>query len=70
MTGPEHYREAERLINEARTTAKGFTPNPPQSYAQKIAEAQVHAMLALATATGVSDDGREWQSVAGSKFSG
>jgi len=27
-------------------------------------------MLALAAATGVSDDGREWQSVAGSKFSG
>jgi hypothetical protein len=47
-----------------------FTPNPPQSYAQTIAEAQVHAMLALAAATGVSDDGREWQSVAGSKFSG
>jgi hypothetical protein len=51
MTGPEHYREAERLITEARITPEGFTPNASQSYAQTIAEAQVHAVLALAAAT-------------------
>lgn len=36
MTGPQHYREAERLLNG--------TP-------EEIAEAQVHATLALAVAT-------------------
>jgi hypothetical protein len=38
MTGPEHYREAERLLNL-------ITPQP-----DVIAVAQVHAALALAAA--------------------
>jgi hypothetical protein len=70
MIGLEHYREAERLITEARTTAEASKLESSHRYAQTIAEAKVHAMLALAAATGVSDDGREWQGVAGSKFSG
>jgi hypothetical protein len=43
MTGPEHYREAERLIAEARTTAQASTLESTHRYAQTIAEAQVHA---------------------------
>jgi len=45
MTGPEHYREAERLlaIAAASTDAPGIT-------AQVTAEAQVHATLALSAA--------------------
>lgn len=39
MTGPEHYREAERLLKDEYRTA------------QSIADAQVHATLALAAAT-------------------
>jgi hypothetical protein len=69
MIGPEHYREAERLIAGARSTAEASTLESSRHYPQAIAEAQVHAMLALAAATGVSDDGREWHSVAGNKFS-
>jgi hypothetical protein len=51
MTGPEHYREAERLLATAYednlTTYEGENP----AAARNIAEAQVHATLALAAAT-------------------
>jgi hypothetical protein len=51
MTGPEHYREAERLLAEADV--------PPQQRAEPgwltadelVVAAQVHATLALAAAT-------------------
>lgn len=39
MTGPEHYREAEKLLRD------------PYRTAESIAEAQVHATLALTAAT-------------------
>ncbi|TXS50127.1 hypothetical protein [Streptomyces sp. t39] len=60
MTGPEHYRKAERLLcDEYRTD-------------RSVAEAQVHAMLALAAATAgastrsgsTSADDRAWQEAA------
>ncbi|MEU1141820.1 hypothetical protein ABZ392_33930 [Streptomyces sp. NPDC005885] len=53
MNGPEHYREAERLLSEASFT--GITGNPvtrdgmpvrPELQAALIARAQVHATLA------------------------
>ena len=43
MTGPEHYREAERLLQHPRDV-------------QDVAAAQVHATLALAAATAFSSD--------------
>lgn len=49
MTGPEHYREAERLI------AVDDLHDPPTS--GNIALAQVHATLALAAATALNDSG-------------
>lgn len=54
MTGPEHYREAERLIADV-TDEDGTTP-AAEMYragwaAETIAIAQVHATLALAAAT-------------------
>ena len=52
MTGPEHYREAERLIKQANGIMDGF---PGDTYAQTVAEAQVHATLALAAATALVD---------------
>lgn len=76
MTGPEHYREAERLI-------KGLTTDTGAVYVedgneQILALAQVHATLALAAATAMSApldaepdsglppaDAREWNRVAG-----
>jgi hypothetical protein len=70
MTGPEHYRQVEQLIATARDTAQAPTLESTHRHAQTIAEAQVHAMLALAAATGVSSDSREWHDVAGTKLSG
>lgn len=44
MTGPEHYREAERLLANLDLC-------PREAEAKVIAEAQVHATLALTAAT-------------------
>lgn len=62
MTGPEHYREAELLLAEAQATAthavkkatngEAFDAEEASRLAQgAFAAAQVHATLALASAT-------------------
>lgn len=63
-TGPEHYAEAERLLEAARADFRAVA-DPSQDVAPKayamayeratvaINAAQVHATLALAAATGV-----------------
>ncbi|MFJ9012283.1 hypothetical protein [Streptomyces canus] len=73
MTGPEHYREAERLLADAGVEgAEGTYFVRPES----LAAAQVHATLALAAATALSDPARSapratvpewdaWQKAAG-----
>lgn len=56
MNGPDHYLEAQRLINESRYAADEW----PKRASQYLAEAQVHATLALAAATlhsGSNDNG-------------
>lgn len=49
LTGPEHYREAERLLSQV-----GVAPSDPPAIAYnemgRLAAAQVHATLALAAA--------------------
>jgi hypothetical protein len=56
MTGSEHYAEAERLVTKARSLGGGDTYNGAQVRPQVIlAEAQVHATLALAAATAHQD---------------
>jgi hypothetical protein len=47
MTGPEHYREAERLLAERHELLE-YSSDP---CTELLAEAQVHATLALAAAT-------------------
>jgi hypothetical protein len=47
MTGPEHYREAEKLIDYADAIMDGL---PSPEYANIVAAAQVHAILAVAYA--------------------
>jgi len=73
MTGPEHYREAERLMAHAVTIFDG-NDRQHQFAGWEIQQAQIHATLALAAATALvaGDDGRtplsaydEWQAVAG-----
>lgn len=71
MNGPEHYREAEGLINTARTAASLLEP---EGLALVLAEAQVHATLALVAATALRGETpysdsfgtyHSWQTVAG-----
>lgn len=49
MTGPEHYTRAEKLLREVRDGHQEGT-----DVAAILAAAQVHATLALATATGTA----------------
>lgn len=53
MTGPEHYRESERLIEEANHVGHS---DSWRSYGM-VASAQVHATLALAAATALGREG-------------
>lgn len=78
MTGPEHYREAERLADRANHYTYGDGADVATGHAF-AAEAQVHATLALAAATAMQApvDGSEpgmgsgefdaWYSAAGVK---
>jgi hypothetical protein len=45
MTGPEHYEEAERLLDSARDEIDSHEPSA------NLTAALVHAVLALAAAT-------------------
>lgn len=63
-SGPEHYRAAERLADQANHFTYGDGADPTTG-AALAAEAQVHATLALAAATALPDVGRrEWREVA------
>jgi len=56
MTGPEHYEEAQRLLMGADNfDSTELTAQP--IIAEMLARAQVHATLALAAATAVSQNG-------------
>jgi hypothetical protein len=71
MTGPEHYREAERLLHRAAD----YEGEPSTAHIQKGQLAQAHAALALAAATALNDheggmtaaDWNAWRDVAGTK---
>jgi len=66
VTGPDHYREAERIMREMTIIEDGRTQEV--ALPEALAAAQVHAILALAGATGVEAagaDGRAWVEVAG-----
>jgi hypothetical protein len=77
MNGPEHYRTAEVLLTNLRDEISGMPGTPlrtKEQQAQMIAEAQVHATLALVAATALSAfdmsgrplvaDGEPWAVVA------
>ena len=79
MNGPEHYKEAERLIANCQDNNGAVYVGDGQD--QVIAAAQVHATLALAAAVGTLDayqgpisgyslgrsdsDSEAWQAVTG-----
>jgi hypothetical protein len=64
MNGPDHYREAERLLDEA--AARGDF-NPRAQWCLELA--RLHTALAHVDATAQACDSREWVRVAGPWFS-
>ena len=66
MTGPDHYREAERYLGVLVEKERGEYPGEESI----VAEAQVHAILALAAATALGTSAAEaltWAEVAGTR---
>ena len=74
MDGPQHYQEAEALIDSADSLPRSRDGAIDPLADHLITQAQVHATLALAAATAlngeqgmVDPDFSEWRAVAGSK---
>jgi hypothetical protein len=69
MTGPEHYRQAEELIAEARKVRRTGGEEASDRFARAITEAQVHAILAVAAASALDSvtDSHGWHEAAGTK---
>ena len=65
MTGPDHYRAAERLLEEAES---GDDSSSRAVWCLELAK--LHVALAQVAAAVLNSDGREWMEVAGRKFSG
>ena len=63
MNGPDHYREAERLLDEA--VSRGDF-NPRAKWCLELAK--LHTALAQVAATAQASDGSEWVNVAGPWF--
>ena len=64
MNGPDHYREAERLLQEAQSHEE---PSASASWCLDLA--RLHTALAQVAATALDSDSREWAQVAGRRFS-
>jgi hypothetical protein len=60
VTGPEHYRLAEQLIESGV-----YDEEEPELYRRDIALAQVHATLALVMASAYAYPASEWHKAAG-----
>jgi hypothetical protein len=72
MTGPEHYSEAEALLEAVRQEHHGTLR---EHGGELLAMAQVHATLAMAASVGLSahlpvPDQHAWQEAAGSPCTG
>ena len=70
-SGQDHYEEAERLITMARWARPDdlYGGCTETQAAIILAEAQVHAALALAAATALGNvELREWREMAGTKL--
>ena len=72
MTGAEHYRTAERLLDRISSTGSDGRLVISTGYPEVIAAAQVHATLALAASTAWEPDAPRWWDVGrpGSRGSG
>jgi hypothetical protein len=63
MNGPDHYREAERLLDQAASRGES---DPTALWCLELAKA--HTALAHVAATALTADGREWAEVAGRRL--
>jgi len=63
MTGAEHYRKAERLLESISSTGSDGRLVISTGYPEVIAAAQVHATLALAARTAREPDAQRWWDV-------
>jgi hypothetical protein len=64
MNGPDHYREAERFLEEAASRKE-----PDSEVLWCLELAKLHTALAQVAATALNCDHREWVEVAGRRFS-
>lgn len=64
MNGPDHYREAERFFEEAKSCEEHGSRAP-----WCLELAKLHMALAQVAATALNSDGREWVEVVGRRFS-
>jgi hypothetical protein len=67
VTGPEHYREAERILTE-EISLDPSGAEVHRAFAVAVAAAQVHATLALAAATALGTSAAEtgtWADISG-----
>lgn len=75
-TGPEHYAAAEQLLADVRKAQASMIGKPSAEHiAQFLAQAQVHATLALTAATALGgeqpvDDYDQWRIAAATKVYG
>ena len=65
MTGPEHYREAERLLVHTELSVADQYGDGAECARQQIAAAQVYATLALAAANAMLEPVKAWGEVCG-----
>lgn len=79
MTGAEHYREAEDLLEYVYVgAARDGAPLERDEVPEYLARAKVHALLAIAAANGLNEavggmpepDRTDWQQVAGHALPG
>ena len=63
MNGPDHYREAERFLDEAISRGNF---NPRAQWCLELAK--LHTALAHVAATAEASDSREWVKAAGPRF--
>ncbi len=71
MTGPDHYREAERILAE-EISIDPSGAEVHRAFAVAVAAAQVHATLALAAATVLGTSAAEvraWADILGTSSS-
>jgi hypothetical protein len=63
MNGPDHYREAGKLLDECHLSRR---LHPRAQWCLELAE--LHTAPAHVAATALTSDGGEWAEVAGSRF--